>query len=109
MYILFEASISEITSLSSIVLDLQSCDNIFSPSFLIRGKIDEIKNLFVFFFIKVMMRKDDGMMKNEVSSPVRFHYQRVETRLGFSREGVIIIHIKISILSEYLLITSSEK
>ena len=74
----------------STVLDLLVCDNIFSPSFLIRGKIDEIKNLFAFFFffIKVIVRKDDGMMKNEVSSPVRLHYQRVETSLGFSREGV---------------------
>ena len=45
VYIVFEASISEITFLPSTVLDLVTCDNIFSQSFLIRGKMAFSKQL----------------------------------------------------------------
>ena len=73
MYV-FEASISEITSPPSTLLDLLAYDNIFSQSFLVRGKIDDIKKPHYLFFIKVTVRKNDGVMKDEVSSPLRFHY-----------------------------------
>ena len=44
VYIVFKASITEITSPLSTIRDLLAYDNIFSPSFIIRGKMDFSNN-----------------------------------------------------------------